>query len=321
LNNNSHISDDLLVKYLLGEATAEERLQVDQWVAADSANEKQFQQFMLIWHESKKLEKQSTVDADAAWQRFKQRVEHKPAKTIALPGRNMNWMRVAAMLILMIGGSITGYYYLNSRMITLNAEGAILAQTLPDGTTVTLNKNASISYPRSFSGDTREVTLDGEAFFNVMPDKSHPFIIHANEADVRVVGTSFNVKSNATQTEVIVETGIVQVSKQAKKVTLNPKEKATVKKSLAEPVKEDNTDELYNYYRTKEFVCNGTPLYRLVDVLNEAYDAHIVIANEDIRDLPLTTTFHNASLDDILEVISGTFNIKVEKQGDQIILK
>lgn len=321
MNNNTQISDDLLVKYLLGEATPEERLQVDQWIAADSANEKQFQQFMLIWHESKKLEKQSTVDTDAAWQRFKQRVEHKPVKTIPLPGRNMNWMRIAAMLIVLIGGSVTGYYYLNSRMITLNADGAIIAQTLPDGTTVTLNKNATIRYPRSFNDDTREVTLDGEAFFNVTPDKSHPFIIHANEADVRVVGTSFNVKSNASLTEVIVETGIVQVSKQKQKVTLNPKEKATVKKNLAEPVKEDNTDELYNYYRTKEFVCNGTPLYRLVDVLNEAYGAQIIIANDTLKDLPLTTTFHNTSLDGTLEVISGTFNIKIEKQGDQIILK
>jgi ferric-dicitrate binding protein FerR (iron transport regulator) len=324
LNNNSQISDDLLVKYLLQEASPEERLHVEQWIAADEANEKQFQQFMLIWHESKKLEKQSTIDTDAAWQRFKQRKEDKPAaKTIAMPtGRSSNWMRIAAALILMIGGSYTAYYYLYSnRMITLEAQGAIVAQTLPDGSTVTLNKNASISYPKTFTGDTREVTLDGEAFFNVTPNKSKPFIIHANEADVRVVGTSFNVKSNTNITEVIVETGIVQVSKHTEKVTINPKEKATVKKNLAQPVKEDNTDELYNYYRTKEFICNSTPLYKLTDVLSEAYGTQIIIANDTLKNLPLTTTFHNDSLDGILEVIEETFNVKVEKQGDHIILK
>lgn len=322
MNNNSQISDDLLVKYLLQEVTPEERLHVEQWIAADKANETQFQQFLLIWDQSKKLEQESTVDTDAAWQRFKQKTAHTTSKTIPLPGRSMNWMRIAAMLILMIGGSWAAYYYLYSgRMITLNADGAIVAQTLPDGSTVTLNKNARISYPRSFSGNTREVTLDGEAFFNVTKDKSKPFIIHANEADVRVVGTSFNVKSNTNLTEVIVETGIVQVSKKSRKVTLNPKEKATVKKNVDNPTKENNDDELYNYYRTKEFVCNSTPLHRLVDVLNEAYDAHIIIANDNIKDLPLTTTFHNQSLDDILQVISETFNVKIEREGDRIILK
>jgi ferric-dicitrate binding protein FerR (iron transport regulator) len=323
VNNNSQISDDLLVKYLLQEASPAERLQVEEWIAADSANEKQFQQFLLIWNESKKLEQVSAVDENAAWQRFKQKIEHKPAgNTIAFPKQSFNWMRIAAMLILMIGGSWAAYYYLYSgRMITLSADGAIVAQTLPDGTTVTLNRNASISYPKSFTGNTREVKLNGEAFFNVTPDKSKPFIIHANEADVRVVGTSFNVKSSASFTQVIVETGIVQVTKKQKGVTLKPKEKATVKKDIDQPLKEDNDDELYNYYRTKEFVCNGTPLSRLVEVLNEAYDAHIIIANDNIKNLPLTTTFHNNDLDYILSTIGETFNIKVERNGDQIILK
>ncbi|MBS1771913.1 MAG: FecR domain-containing protein [Bacteroidetes bacterium] len=321
MNNNSQISDDLLVKYLLQEASPEERLHVEQWLSADEANEKQFQHFLLIWDESKKLEKVSTVDTDAVWQRFKQRTTEKPTgRTIEMPVRKNNWMRVAATLVVLLGASWMAYYMYNGRDITLQANGAIIAQTLPDGTTVTLNKNASITYPRTFNGEAREVKLEGEAFFNVTPDKIHPFIIHANEADIRVVGTSFNVKSNAEVTEVIVETGIVEVRKKTKMVQLKPKQKSVVKKNVEAPSKEASEDELYNYYRTKEFVCNGTPLYRLIEVLNEAYDAHIIINNEKIKDLPLTTTFHNESLDDILEVISGTFNITIEKKGDQIIL-
>lgn len=323
--NNKHINDDLLVKYLLQEATREERQEVEEWMAADSNNAKEFERFSLIWHESKKLEQTSTVDENAAWRRFKQRVEEKQqpkGRTIAMPAGRFGWMRAAAALIMLIGGSWMAYFYLYSgRMITLEAGSTIVAQTLPDGTTVTLNRNASISYPRHFRGGTREVTLEGEAFFNVTPDKTHPFIIHANEAAVRVVGTSFNVKSNASITEVIVETGIVQVSKQQMGVTLKPKEKATVKKNVAQPVKENSNDELYNYYRTKEFVCNGTPLSRLVEVLSEAYDTNIIIANDNIKNLPLTTTFHNESLDNILKIISDTFNITVERNDTQIILK
>ncbi len=317
------MNDDLLVKYLLGEATPEEQQQVQQWEAADAANAKHLQHLHYIWQESKKLEAKSTVDENAAWERFKQRVAAKPAapKTIPL-GRRTNWMRVAAALIMMVGGSYTAYYYMYSgRMITLESDGVVLSETLPDGTVVTLNKHASIKYPKNFSCDTREVTLDGEAFFNVTPNKSKPFIIHANEADVQVVGTSFNVKSSTAETEVIVETGVVQVSKKQLGVILKPKEKATVKQSVEQPVKEQTDDELHNYYRTKEFVCNNTPLSRLVPVLNDAYDTNIVIANDKLNDLRLTTTFHNQSLDAIIDVIANTFNISVDRTDGQIVLK
>ena len=87
------------------------------------------------------------------------------------------------------------------------------------------------------------------------------------------------------------------------------------------PVKEDNSDELYNYYKTKEFVCNGTRLSRLVEVLNEAYNTEIVIGNSRLDNLSLNTTFSDASLDYILEVIGKTYNIQVIRNGDKIILQ
>ena len=85
-------------------------------------------------------------------------------------------------------------------------------------------------------------------------------------------------------------------------------------------VKEKTTDVLYNYYRTKEFVCDNTPLWKLIDAINEAYHADIVIEDSRLKNLPLTTTFHEESLEEILKVISETFNIKMERRGGQIIL-
>jgi transmembrane sensor len=321
----SHIPDSLLVKYMLHETTPDEKLQVEQWLAADEANEKEFQHFVFIWQENEKLQQKSTIDEDIAWQRFKQLAYEKSAakaKTIPLRARSFGWMRIAAMLVLMIGVSAIMYYTIyGDRTLTLTAENTVITQTLPDGTMVTLNKNARLRYPKSFSSNTREIRLEGEAFFDVSHDKSKPFIIHANEADIRVVGTSFNVKTASDVTEVIVETGIVRVSKQQQQVILNRKEKATVKKDVAEPIKEHEFDELYNYYRTKEFVCHGTALRKLVAVLNEAYNVHIIIENEDKNELPITTTFRNDSLDNILTVISSTFNLTVEKRDNIIILK
>jgi ferric-dicitrate binding protein FerR (iron transport regulator) len=69
------------------------------------------------------------------------------------------------------------------------------------------------------------------------------------------------------------------------------------------------------------FVANKTPLWRMVQVLNEAYDAQIVIEREELRNLPLTTTFKNQPLDTILSVISETLHLQVVKTDDRIILK
>jgi ferric-dicitrate binding protein FerR (iron transport regulator) len=86
--------------------------------------------------------------------------------------------------------------------------------------------------------------------------------------------------------------------------------------------KEAVTDKLYNYYRSKEFVCDDTPLWKLVQVVNEAYDAKIIIGRKELNDMRLTTTFNNESLEKVLEIIHLTFDITVTKKEDgQIILQ
>jgi ferric-dicitrate binding protein FerR (iron transport regulator) len=104
-------------------------------------------------------------------------------------------------------------------------------------------------------------------------------------------------------------------------VELKPSESIRVNDRDSIMTKDKVADKLYNYYRSKEFVCDDTPLWKLVEVLNAAYDANIIIGNDELRNLKLNTTFNNESLDKILEVISLTFGIKVSKEGDRIILK
>ena len=140
---------------------------------------------------------------------------------------------------------------------------------------------------------------------------------------VTVVGTSFNIKSENGNTEVVVETGIVRVTRSGKTVELVAGEKIVIHPGDSVAAKEAVTDKLYNYYRSKEFVCDDTPLWKLVQVINEAYDVNIVIGRKELNDLTLTTTFNNESLDQILEVIRLSFDdITITKKEDgQIILQ
>lgn len=328
-NSNKYIDDDVLVKYLLGEADSEEQMAVEQWIAADAANQKHYRDMKLIWEESKKLEGQTTVSTDAAWERLMQRVEHdEKSDTATQPSRTIQfsptrWMRAAALLLVMVGSGWLIYLLSgagNEQMLAQSFD-KVLITTLPDGSVVTLNKNSELSYPAHFDGGKRNVTLKGEAFFSITANKAKPFVIDAGNSSVTVVGTTFNVKSKNDVTEVIVESGMVEVAKKERSVRLAPGQKVVVSANTSTPVPENVTDELYNYYRTNEFVCNATPLGKVVNTLNEAYNANIVLQNSKIASLPLSVTFHNEPIEVIVDIIAKTLNLSVEKQGNQIILK
>jgi len=290
---------------------------VKQWLA-DDANLAYYNQLKKIWDDSRQLALASTVDESRAWQKFHQRIHPAPVRRASF-----GWMRIAASVIIVLGIGILGYWIFNDRTneMTVVAQQMVVIDTLPDNSVVTVNKGSSISYLSKFKGETRQVSLKGEAFFNVTPNKKKPFIISVNDVQITVVGTSFNVKTVNGNTDVVVETGIVKVTRAGKTVELKANEEVVVNAKDSALTKEKVSDQLYKYYRTKEFICDDTPLWKLVEVINEAYNSHVVIGDPALKDMGITTTFNNESLEQVLNVISLTLNIKIIKEGDTIILQ
>jgi transmembrane sensor len=324
--SNGHMSDDLLVKYLVGEATPAETIEVETWLAANEANVVHFNQLKRIWDESLQLANTSTVDEDAAYSRLQNRIKNMPeegAKVVELQPKKTNWLAIAATIVVLF---TVGYFALNyfngpASIIRIASNENIRTDTLPDGSVITMNKMSQLAYPENFKGSIRSVNLQGEAFFNVTPDKTKPFIIKINDVTIKVVGTSFNIKSRNGKTEVVVATGIVNVAKNHNSINLNPGEKTEIDNSKDHLGKQNVKGNLYSYYATKELVCNQTPLSELVQALNSIYGANIVIGNKALEQLPITTVFKGQSLEQVLMVVQETFKIKVERKNGQIILK
>ncbi|HMG07742.1 MAG TPA: FecR domain-containing protein, partial [Mucilaginibacter sp.] len=246
------------------------------------------------------------------------------AKVVSLHNR-YGWLKIAAAVLFFAGGSWLYYNQFMNHQVQFETPGIVKTDTLPDGSRVTLNKYALLRYPEKFTGDQRNVTLvKGEGFFNITPNKAKPFIITTGKTTIRVVGTSFNVKNKNGLIEVIVETGIVQVTNSWNNtmIALKPGEMALVNLKTGKVTRVKTPDNLYNYYRSKEFVAKNIPLSRLIQVLNEAYGSNVIIDNTVPKNLLLTATFRtDKSLDELLYVISAAFKIKVEKTPNQIILK
>ncbi len=315
------IMDELLAKYLLGETTDNEQKQVASWIASKEENKKHFEQFKTIWEQSKAIELQSTIDPNDAWQRFETMIADKnttaplaKAKVVAL-----YWKRFAIAACVVISIGIAGYFFLTSGA-KFSSGDQVVEKILPDHSVITLNKNSTLSYSKSFNKKTRQVNLSGEAFFKVSPDKMKPFVIEVSDVTVTVVGTSFNIDETQSGVTVIVESGIVEVQAMNHRVKLSPQQKIFIAKGSAELNVQPNHDELYNYFRTNQFTCRNTPLKELVDALNKNFDSQIEITNPAIANLKLTSQFQKENLQEILSIIAATLNVTVDYQKSGKIL-
>jgi transmembrane sensor len=313
--NYTHINDDVLAKYLLGEATVPENEQVEAWAQSNPDNLKHLEDFRTILEKSK-LQIDPEIDEYQALERLNVRLQTEK-KTISYTFI----LRWVAVVFIFFSAGLFFYNNLIGNKINVSSGGNTLTQLLPDGSTAILNKQSSLAFVGGFFNKTRDVKLKGEAFFKVSADKSKPFIISVNDVRVTVVGTAFNVKSDGKEVIVIVESGIVKVNNQKDSVRLTAGEKVEVLQNQTHLSKGGNQGKLYNYYYSNELVCDGTPLSDLVPVLNEKFKSNIVIVNPALKTLQISTTFKNESLKEILNVIAETFKIKVEYGQDMIKIK
>jgi transmembrane sensor len=314
---------DLLINYLANETSAEENIAVKKWCDEDISHQKELETLQTIWSLSGIDHARPSADAAQSLARFKEKFaaqKRTVVVSISKPFQWNDWIKIAAIFI---GIPIMIWFFIvqTKTSAELTASTTVQPDTtlLSDGSVVVLNRNSSLKYPRIFSGNSRTVSLTkGEAFFKVSHNRKKPFFVLVNGIQIRVVGTAFNVKTRNGQTEIIVESGRVLVGKNKEQILLTPAESTLISNSAHHLSKEKHTNLLYNYYRSKEFIANGTPLWELAAVLEEAYDVHISFETKEIKNLPMSTTFKNESIDNILNVIGKTFNLKVSKKGSQI---
>jgi len=321
LDQHYHIPlEDLLVKYLLQEASPEERRTVDEWLAAAPANQQHYDQLRLIWEKSLQITTlpDTSGEEEQAWQTLKNRLPRPTGRRA--PVRPLRWAAAA------VAAAAVLFFFLWPRPNPISwqqvaSRDAIRIDTLADGSVVTLNKHSSLSQPSTFAAKERTVTLQGEAFFQIAPDKNRPFHVQTNGITITVLGTSFNVRTQNKKTVLLVETGLIEVYNRQTRVQLQAGETITLDPNDPTPQKQPAGASVYKYYQPRVFVCRDTPLGELVDALNQAYGDSIRIDNPALRQLPITTTFHDESLHDILDVVKKTLKITVQGSGAYYTLK
>ena len=306
-----------IVNYILGETSPEETKAVADWIAEDPTHQTEYLELQKIWGLTERKLEYKPVDIDGAWARF---VELRDASVEDTPVRRfsrMQWMGLAASLLLVCGLAALGLNYGLRDDEQLLSGGRMEQVDLPDGSRVSMNKETDLRYQKAWLGRKRELTLTkGEAFFEVKHDAAHPFVIASGKQRITVLGTSFNVRKGDQQTEVIVASGKVAVEYGDQKVFLTANQHVTITDTTKLLVRPDTlADQLYRYYIHQEFVFENTPLPRVFEVLGRAYEQKFVL-NPAHKKLRYTARFEQQNLKEIMEVVLTTFNLKMEKKGD-----
>ncbi|MDP2175085.1 MAG: FecR domain-containing protein [Bacteroidota bacterium] len=318
------MKEDLIIKYLVGEAEPHEIIMMDDWRKSDPENERQFQSFKTIWDESIHVKNEEEFNTDKAWQKIKHQLNEKPATKVISFKRQ--WLVAASVVVIL---SIVGLIYQSQKQglyvsAFYTSEKDIQKINLEDGSKVTLN-NGSFRFSQSKFSNKRIVKLDsGKAFFNVAANKNKPFIISTHDVSITVVGTSFEVESQYNFTSVKVIEGTVIFTTPVGKQTLTAGMGALYdqNKSTLSALNIKTSNELSYHTGTLQF--NNQRLEDVISDLNKFQNHYeIIIENADIKDCLLTSTFKNEKLEDIIQVITATLQFSYQKDEDNhtIIIK
>src|SRR6188768_1002232 len=222
--SNMEINEDLIVRYITGDAEPEEALIVAEWLNVPE-NRAYFDQFEAAWRQSAALE-QPLFGKAAAWNRVSAGL-HIPAESTAIIRTYSLWPIGIAAAVLVL--AVSAYFLLQTRatkpaptMGSATTTDGFRFVELSDRSTVTLHRNSELQYPDQFVNDDRVVRLQrGQAFFNVTSDAGRPFVVEAGNVVIKVLGTEFNVQVQDSVMTIHVREGRVLVTSPIDSVTLS----------------------------------------------------------------------------------------------------
>lgn len=362
------IDEKILIRVITGECSIEERRRVEKWVEENPEHKKELRELRQAWELSGDVKFEQ--NEDEVWKKISQRISgptnfklhrldnfkerrtsEEDSRDTVLPDKKYSktWFgRIAAACLLILSVTYLLYNYgigveentsPNMKEI-VSDRGEHTHLSLEDGTSVVLNASSTIRFPESFNAESREVELEGEAFFSVARKEKKPFLVHTKEATVQVLGTKFNVNAYAdyNKVEVVVEDGRVAVraaepkdtnvdssisggEASSREVILEKGEHTLVASGSAPTAPRTVTLDHHLGWINGDLIFEGTPLNVVLNKLELYYDRDFEVADPSLFDRKLTASFRKESLSKVLDVLSIALDLKYEQRDSLIYLE
>lgn len=310
------ISPSEFERYSQGKASPEERARIERWLTREE------EELPPVAGEEGRLA--------SIWNKLEETlIKQEEQPTFSEWNRKSLWkylIGTAACLLLLAGGmwyfwpennpTLIGGHWADKNPATLKTVVTAVGQrtqvTLPDGTAVYLHSGSTFQYPETFAEQTRHVLLSGEAYFDVMPNKDKPFLIHTASSYTKVLGTAFNLRAYPDEdfAELTVANGKVEFGGHHVDgaALLSAGMQATVKDGKLSQ-RGDVGPEAFAW-KENTLVIDNEPLQQVALRLERWFGIDVEIARKELETLTLTGTYKNASLDRILKSLQFTADIR-----------
>lgn len=239
------------------------------------------------------------------------------------------WSRLAASLAGLIILCSALFYIYTSRQdnpVTYQtAYGQNSTFILPDSSVVTLNGNTRLTHSENWnSNKTREVWLEGEAFFEVRNNQKTRFVVHTSRLDVEVLGTKFNVFNRGEKANVVLNSGKVKVKISSEtdtsSVLLMPDEALEFHREKNTVSKRQVKAEVLTSWRNKILVFENTPLYKVKEMIENTYGVEVMFSENVDATEELAGTIPTDNLEVLLTVLAKSSNLQITRNNDKIII-
>lgn len=363
----------IITKFLLGEINEKEKQELKDWISQDTANKKYFVEIERLFNVLEIINNVDKIDPEAAWDIISDKLSKKSVsnevhvdhKSIERPLFRYKKFIAAAVFLLTIGISFEGAYLFFNRKyntgITFNEinvpKGSKSYLALNDGSKIWLNSMSKLTYPDKFKTTHREVFLEGEAYFEVARDNNRPFYVRTSDLDIKVLGTSFNVKSykNEGTIETTLESGSISIFRKntgdkAKHIVLKPDQRLTFVKSegrilvddIKEILKEDKhadtaqissrrkeklylaeniNTKLYTAWKDDKLIFVDESFESLAVKMERWYDVRIEIMGDKLKQYRFTGTFEKETVEQALKALQITTKFEYSIDHNVITIK
>lgn len=199
--------------------------------------------------------------------------------------------------------------------------GSMKTITLPDGTVVTLNANSTLQYDSAgWQPDTREVWVNGQAFFDVAPDAAGKFMVHAGDKlTVQVLGTRFHVAARPKGTAVVLNSGKVKVNSNEHTLVLQPGEMVSYLSNGQLLRQHADTLQLTSW-KDNQQVFRDAALEEIADFIEEQFGAEVTFAAPQLSHLQFTGTTPANDLDVLLNILAKSLDIRIDKHNNKVMI-
>lgn len=316
----THMENELhniVIDHLCDPENKEKQAAVAAWLDASEENRLLFTQVKEVWEASNGLPLVA-FDKKGGWETLSDQLNIQGAQTPVrrITARSMWWRAAAVVLpLVLVGAYFTLHYHQQSWTNYVAKGNAIDSLTLPDGSAVYLQAGSQLSYNNDHT--QRQVKLQkGEAFFKIAKDGQHPFSIQVPDATIKVLGTSFNVSTTNTYSDVAVWDGKVSVSGAGDQppVTLTAGDLAIIKnKEVSKPAGN------YAYrcgWSNKDLAFNDQEVAVVMQTLEAFYHVHLNVQDKKLLKNKITIRFNNVPLPEALLVMSEMLDLKTRQVSD-----